>query len=31
MIDSKPRHWRAEDTALLQDVANAVVAQIESA
>lgn len=30
VIDDKPRHWRAEQTALLQDIANAVVAQIEA-
>jgi GAF domain len=30
VIDSKPRHWTPEDTALLQDVASAVVAQIEA-
>jgi GAF domain-containing protein len=30
VIDDKPRHWRAEDTALLQDIANAVIAQIEA-
>ena len=31
VIDDKPRHWRAEETALLQEIANAVVAQIEPA
>jgi GAF domain-containing protein len=29
VIDDKPRHWRGEETALLQEIANAVVAQIE--
>jgi hypothetical protein len=31
VIDDKPRHWRGEETALLQEIANAVVAQIEPA
>jgi GAF domain-containing protein len=31
VTDSKPRHWSAEETALLQEVAGAVVAQIEAA
>jgi len=31
VIDDRPRHWRGEETALLQEIANAVVAQIESA
>lgn len=30
VIDSKPRHWQDEDTALLQEIANTVVAQIET-
>ena len=30
VIDNQPRHWQGEDTALLQEIANAVVAQIES-
>jgi GAF domain-containing protein len=30
VIDDRPRHWRGEETALLQEIANAVVAQIES-
>jgi GAF domain-containing protein len=30
VIDDRPRHWRGEDTALLQEIANAVVAQIEA-
>ena len=30
VIDHRPRHWHAEDTALLQEVANTVVAQIEA-
>jgi GAF domain-containing protein len=30
VIDSRPRHWRAEETSLLQEIANAVVAQIEA-
>ena len=30
VVDTKPRHWRAEETALLQEVANTVVAQIEA-
>jgi hypothetical protein len=30
VIDNKPRHWRAEETALLQEIANAVVTQIEA-
>ena len=29
VIDDKPRHWRAEETSLLQEIANTVVAQIE--
>jgi len=31
VIDDRPRHWRGEETALLQEIANAVVAQIEAA
>ncbi|MEA2443388.1 MAG: hypothetical protein QOJ12_680 [Thermoleophilales bacterium] len=30
VIDHKPRHWTAAETALLQEVASAVVAQIEA-
>src|SRR5215208_5433720 len=30
VIDDRPRHWRGEETALLQEIANAVVAQIEA-
>jgi GAF domain-containing protein len=30
VIDDKPRHWRAEETSLLQEIANTVVAQIEA-
>ena len=30
VIDHKPRHWRAEETALLQEIATAVVAQVEA-
>lgn len=30
VIDDKPRHWRAEEVSLLQEIANAVVAQIEA-
>jgi GAF domain-containing protein len=30
VVDHRPRHWRAEETALLQEIANTVVAQIES-
>lgn len=30
VIDNKPRHWRPEETALLKEVASAVVAQIEA-
>jgi GAF domain-containing protein len=29
VIDHKPRHWRAEETALLEEIAAAVVAQVE--
>jgi len=31
VIDDRPRHWRGEETALLREIANAVVAQIEAA
>jgi GAF domain-containing protein len=31
VIDSRPRHWRGEETALLQEIASTVVAQIEAA
>jgi GAF domain-containing protein len=31
VIDDRPRHWRGEETALLQEIASAVVAQIEAA
>ena len=30
VIDHRPRHWRGEETALLQEIASAVVAQIET-
>jgi GAF domain-containing protein len=30
VIDDRPRHWRAEETSLLQEIANTVVAQIEA-
>jgi GAF domain-containing protein len=30
VIDDKPRHWQAEETSLLQEIANTVVAQIEA-
>jgi GAF domain-containing protein len=30
VIDSKPRHWRPEETALLEEIAHTVVAQIEA-
>ena len=30
VTDDRPRHWRGEETALLQEIANAVVAQIEA-
>ena len=30
VIDDKPRHWRAEEVSLLQEIANTVVAQIEA-
>ena len=30
VIDDKPRRWRAEETSLLQEIANTVVAQIEA-
>lgn len=31
VIDHRPRHWRGEETTLLQEIANAVVAQVEAA
>lgn len=31
VIDSKPRHWHAEETELLHEIASTVVAQIETA
>jgi GAF domain-containing protein len=31
VVDHKPRHWRVEETALLEEIATAVVAQIEAA
>jgi GAF domain-containing protein len=30
VIDHRPRHWRGEETTLLQEIANAVVAQVEA-
>ena len=30
VIDHEPRHWRADETALLEEIATAVVAQIEA-
>ena len=30
VIDSKPRQWKPEETALLEEIANTVVAQIEA-
>lgn len=30
VIDNKPRHWRPEETSLLQEIANTVIAQIEA-
>jgi hypothetical protein len=30
VMDRSPRHWRPEDTALLEEIAHTVVAQIES-
>jgi GAF domain-containing protein len=30
VIDHRPRHWRGEETTLLKEIANAVVAQIEA-
>jgi hypothetical protein len=30
VIDRKPRHWRADEMALLQEIANTVVAQVEA-
>jgi GAF domain-containing protein len=30
VIDHRPRHWRGEETTLLQEIANTVVAQVEA-